>query len=92
MHEDLHPGGAPRAGASFILVATQRVAGRHDRQQQRDEGKGSEFSQMKIPINHGSKAYQPERNEPEQPARTLTNAPIVVRFEGVEDQQSDTQK
>ena len=30
VHEDLHPGGTPRARAPFVLVAAKRMASRHD--------------------------------------------------------------
>ena len=45
-----------------------------------------------MPVNHRREANEPERNKPEQPPRTLANATIVVRLQGVEDQQANTQE
>jgi len=92
VHKDLHPGRTPRTRAPFVLVAAKSMAGGHDRQQQCNEGKGAKFSRMKMLVNHRSKANEPKRNEPEQPARTLANTAIVVRLEGIEDQQTDAQE
>ena len=43
-------------------------------------------------VNHGSEANEPEWDQPEQPARTLANTAIVIRLEGVKDQQTDAQE